>query len=143
MARLIDAADEVVTFLVEQGWACCLVGGMVVPRWGEPRATADVDICRITGLGDEAQFISAILGRFQPRIENAAQFAERARVLLIRSSNGIDIDIALGWTPFERNMLHRASAFQFTRNIELPTASAEDIRYCSDEGFRKPAARLG
>ena len=57
-----------------------------------------------------------ILKEFSPRITDAGAFAERTRVLLVTASNGIDIDVALGWTPFEANMLARASIHQFTRH---------------------------
>ena len=127
MDRLTDAAQEIVSFLQAQGWSCCLVGGMAVPRWGEPRATADVDVCLFTGLGDETSFIEPILGQFAPRIEDAGEFAERSRVLLVEASNGIGIDVALAWTPFESQMLARASTYRFTRKVALPTASAEDV----------------
>ncbi|HEX3600708.1 MAG TPA: hypothetical protein VHU84_11235 [Lacipirellulaceae bacterium] len=127
MARLTDAAQEIVSFLLTQGWSCCIVGGMAVPRWGEPRATLDVDICLFTGLGDEQAFVSAMLDRFTPRISAAGEFAERTRVLLLKASNDVDIDVALGWTPFEANMIARASAHHFTSTVSLPTASAEDV----------------
>jgi len=89
MDRLTEAAQEIVSFLQAQGWSCCIVGGMAVPRWGEPRATIDVDVCLFTGLGDETSYVEPILGRFAPRIDDASQFAERSRVLLVEASNGI------------------------------------------------------
>jgi hypothetical protein len=127
MARLTDAAQEIVSFLRAQGWSCCIVGGMAVPRWGEPRATADVDICLFTGLGDEKSFVEPLLAHFSPRLAGAGEFAEQSRVLLITASNGIGIDVALAWTPFEANMIARATPHRFTRKITLPTASAEDV----------------
>jgi hypothetical protein len=127
MARLIDAAQEIVSFLRGQGWPCCIVGGLAVPAWGEPRATADVDVCLFTGLGDERSFVELIVQRFTPRIEDVREFAERNRVLLIQASNGIGIDVALAWTPFESTMLSRATPFEFTLGITLPIASAEDV----------------
>jgi len=127
MARLVDAAQEIVSFLREQGWPCCIVGGLAVPAWGEPRSTADVDICLYTGLGDEQSYIELILERFTPRISDAREFAERSRVILVQASNGIGVDIALAWTPFESRMLARATPFEFTASIALPIASAEDV----------------
>jgi hypothetical protein len=127
MARLIDAAQEVVSFLLEKEWPCCIVGGMAVPRWGEPRATVDVDVCLFTGLGDEASFVGPILGQFAARVPDANAFAIQNRVLLITASNGVDADIALGWTPFETSMINRASLHHYTQKISLPTASAEDV----------------
>jgi hypothetical protein len=87
----------------------------------------DVDVCLFTGLGGEASYIQAILARFAPRILDAGQFAERNRVLLIEASNGIGVDVALAWTPFESQLLKRATAYRFSGNVALPTASAEDV----------------
>jgi hypothetical protein len=127
MSRLIAAAEEIDSFLGRQGWRYCLVGGIAVPRWGEPRTTQDVDICLLAGLGDEAVFIEELLREFKPRIESAAAFAEINRVVLIRASNGIAIDVALGWTPFEEKMLDRATRYEFAPGAVLPTATAEDL----------------
>lgn len=41
--RLVEAAEELLVFLSASGRSACLIGGMVVSRWGEPRATKDVD----------------------------------------------------------------------------------------------------
>jgi hypothetical protein len=100
MDRLTNAAHEIISFLLAQGWSCCIVGGMAVPRWGEPRATADVDVCLFTGLGNEQSFVEPILKQFASRIEDAAEFAERSRVLLLLAANGIGLDVALAWSPF-------------------------------------------
>ena len=42
--RLVEAADELLRFLDANGRSACLIGGIVVSRWGEPRATKDVDL---------------------------------------------------------------------------------------------------
>ncbi len=127
MDPLTEAAQEVISFLREQGWSCCIVGGMAVPQWGEPRATLDVDVCLFTGLGNEPSFIRSILNRFAARIDEADTFAERNRVLLLTAANGVGIDVSLAWTPFEANMISRAMPHRFARTVELPTATAEDV----------------
>ena len=102
MSRLAEAAKELDRFLKSRGWRYCLVGGIAVQRWGEPRATKDVDICLLTGLRNERSFIDEVLLHFASRFDQAAQFAEERRVLLIQAANGIGIDIALGWMPLNR-----------------------------------------
>ena len=42
--RLVEAADELLRFLDANGRSACLIGGIVVSRWGEPRATNGVDL---------------------------------------------------------------------------------------------------
>jgi hypothetical protein len=127
MSRLADAANEIVSFLRSQGWPHCIVGGIAVSRWGEPRMTVDVDVCLLTGLGNEQSFVAPVLERFAARVDDAARFAEQYRVLLLTSSGGVAIDVALAWSPFEEKMLARATPWEYARGIMLPTASAEDI----------------
>ena len=96
-------------------------------RWGEPRLTQDVDIILLTGFGDEESYIDALLVRYQGRRPNAKAFALQYRVLLLRSSNNIGIDIALAALPFEEICIKRATYFNFLPKINLLTCSAEDL----------------
>ncbi|HZZ27407.1 MAG TPA: nucleotidyl transferase AbiEii/AbiGii toxin family protein [Pirellulales bacterium] len=127
MTPLQEAAKEICDFLTRQGWRFCVVVGIAATRWGEPRTTEDVDLCLLTGLAEERRFINTLLTTFAVRRPDAADFAESARVLLISASNGVGIDIALGWTPFEEQMVARASNFQLGPNLTLPIASPEDV----------------
>lgn len=127
MTPLQQAAKEICDFFNRQGWEYCVVGGLAAIRWGEPRTTEDIDLCLLTGLAEERKFIEATLEHFAPRRPDAAEFAESARVLLISASNGVGIDIALGWTPFEQQMIHRAADFQLAHNLTIPFASPEDV----------------
>jgi len=125
--RLLEAADSVQRFCQEQGWRFCIIGGLALQRWGEPRLTRDVDIDVFTGFGGETEVISALLERFDSRIDNAAKFALERRELLLRTKSGIGIDLALGALPFEESAVRRATFFSFTPDISLLTCSAEDL----------------
>ncbi len=127
MSQLAEAVKQLDAFLKSRGWQYCLVGGIAVQHWGEPRATKDVDICLLTGLGNERSYIDEILLHFSPRFDKAAEFAEERRVLLIQAANGVGIDVALGWMPFEEKMLCRATPFKLAEGVVVPTASAEDL----------------
>src|SRR3954463_15966491 len=107
MNGIISAAAELQTFCDHQGWSFCFIGGVGLQRWSEPRATVDVDLTVITGLGREARLLEALLTKFQSRIAEAAEFARSRRVLLLRSDNGVGLDIALGALPFEELMVQR------------------------------------
>ena len=96
-------------------------------RWGEPRETIDVDLTLLTGFGGEEKFIHKLLQGFEGRIEDAAAFAQKHRVLLLRSVSGVGMDIALGALPFEESAVSRASPFVFPGNVSLRTCSAEDL----------------
>jgi len=127
MRPLIDAALEMQAFLQERHWRFCFIGGLVLLRWSEPRATQDVDLTLLSGFGDEESFIRPLLARYQSRCSNAESFAVRNRVLLLTASNGVDIDVSLGGLPYEEKIIERASPFAFTPEATLITCSAEDL----------------
>lgn len=127
MNPLFAAAREIGSFCEEKGWACCLIGGLAVLRWGEPRLTRDVDLTLLTGYGNEEPFISDLLGAFGSRLDSAAEFARQNRVLLLKATNGIPIDLALGALPFEERAVARSSRFEIGDAESLLTCSAEDL----------------
>ncbi len=127
MNGLFSAASEVQNVLLAAGWRYCFIGGLAVQRWGEPRLTHDVDLTLLTGFGDEAPFIDLLVGRFDSRIPDAAEFAFRNRVLLLKASEGVPIDIALGGLPFEERTVERATAWSVPDGDPLLTCSAEDL----------------
>jgi len=127
MTHLFEAALEVQSFLQEQGWRFCIIGGLAVQRWGQPRATQDVDLTLLTGFGDEEGFIEKILSRFQRRRPDAKQLALAARILLVNAANGVGVDISLGGLRYEEGVVARATPFQFVPGVVLLTCSAEDL----------------
>lgn len=96
-------------------------------HWGEPRLTRDVDVSVLTGFGGEAEFISAVLNAYQPRIPDATAFAQQHRVLLVQTSSGIDFDISLAALPFEEEMIRRSRLIEYLPGIALRVCSAEDL----------------
>jgi hypothetical protein len=127
LTPVLAAASELVAFCRQQRWPCCLIGGLAVQRWGEPRFTRDADLTLLTGFGEEQSFTTALLGHFTARRADAADFALRARVLLLRAANGVDLDVALGALPFEERSVGRATEYEFLSGAVLPTCSAEDL----------------
>jgi predicted nucleotidyltransferase len=127
MNGLYEAASQIQRFFEEQGWRFCIIGGIAVIRWGQPRATQDVDVSLLTGLGDEEQYIDPILQEFASRIPDPNEFAIQSRVLLIEASNGVSIDVALAAFPYEESVIERSSLFRFSGSLQLQTASAEDL----------------
>ena len=53
MTEVIRAAADLQTFCEAHGWRFCLIGGLALQRWGEPRETVDVDLTLLTGFGGE------------------------------------------------------------------------------------------
>jgi hypothetical protein len=121
------AAAALQAVCVAEEWRFCFIGGLAVQRWGEPRETVDVDLTLLTGFHDEARFVSTLIERFEPRIDQAAEFARVNRVLLLRAPSGVGLDIALGGLAFEEAAVARSSVFTFPPDVPLRTCSAEDL----------------
>jgi nucleotidyltransferase AbiEii toxin of type IV toxin-antitoxin system len=124
---VIQAAAELQNICELQGWRFCFIGGLALQRWGEPRETVDADLSLFSGFGSEELFIHILLQHFEGRINDAALFAKENRVLLLRSSQGVGLDVALAGLPFEDLMIQRSSYFEYPPKIALRTCSAEDL----------------
>lgn len=127
MNDIFAAAVEVQGFCTARNWQFCIIGGLAVIRWGEPRATRDVDFTLLTGFGDEERFVRQLTGRFNARGTDAAAFALRNRVLLLTASNGVPVDVALAGIGYEETLIGRATPFEFASAVSLLTCSAEDL----------------
>ena len=127
MNGLFTAAKELQDFCDRQAWRSCFIGGIAVQRWGEPRVTRDLDLTLLAGFGNEGHFADALLSAYEGRVEEAAAFARRNRVVLLRTSTGIGIDISLGALPFEERMIDRATTFSPAPGIQIRTCSGEDL----------------
>jgi hypothetical protein len=127
MIDLFETARELQSFCDRQGWRSCFIGGIAVQRWGEPRVTRDVDLTLLAGFGGESGFVDALLESYPGRIEGTREFAIRNRVVLLRSPNGVGIDISLGALPFEERMVGHATVFSFGPGLDIRTCSAEDL----------------
>ena len=124
---LIEAAVEVQSALSAGGIQSCVIGGLAVQRWGEPRATQDVDFSVLAPIGEEQRPLDLLLGAFTPRRADARAFAIANRVLLIQSTNGVAADIGLAGSPFEVEVLDRSSAWDVAHDVAIVTCSAEDL----------------
>jgi hypothetical protein len=76
---------------------------------------------------DEEETVKSILERFTSQVIGAETLALNRRVLLLKTSNGVGLNISLGVLRFERRMVERSSPFTFEENVVLRTCSAEDL----------------
>ncbi len=127
MNGLFSAAEEVQHLCEEEGWSFCFIGGLAVPRWGEPRVTRDVDLTLLTGFGHEGPYVTRLLTEFESRTPEPHAFARRARVVLLRTASGVPVDIALATLPFEERSIARSSCWEVPGAAPLRTCSAEDL----------------
>lgn len=124
---ILEAAIEIQTFLEKHRARYCFIGGVAVQRWGEPRFTKDADLSLLTDFVDDEKWTDLLLGQFEARYPGARDFALQRRVLLIKASNGTDLDVSLSGLPFEKNCIERASHWRFDDGNRLLTCSAEDL----------------
>ncbi|MGC9453090.1 MAG: nucleotidyl transferase AbiEii/AbiGii toxin family protein [Oceanipulchritudo sp.] len=126
MDDLIQAAREVQDAMEKTGLPFCFIGGLANLHWGEPRLTRDLDLTVLAGWGNEGAVTDRILREIQPRMKDARAFALENRVLLLQTSAGVPIDLALGALPFEESATKRAKDMPIT-GIPLRLCSAEDL----------------
>jgi hypothetical protein len=125
--ELVVAARDVLGALQSAGHPACLIGGLVVPRWGQPRATTDVDCSVLAPYGREDGPIDVLLSAFQPRRGDAREFAETYRVPLLRTPAGVGIDVSLAALPFEQEAIDRATRWEIVPGAHVTTCSAEHL----------------
>jgi hypothetical protein len=126
MTELYTTALEVQRLCESRGWSFCIIGGVAVQRWGEPRLTRDVDVTLLTGFGGEEKFIEVWLRDYQFRPPGSMEMALTSRVLLLVNRRGTPVDVALGGIDFERRSIQRSSLWQIPAGA-LRTCSAEDL----------------
>jgi hypothetical protein len=124
---LARAAHDILRFLDQHHVPACLIGGLAVQRWGEPRVTQDVDLTLLAPFGDERRPVDLLLGRYRARDRGAKRFALEYRVLKLTTQDGVPIDVSLGALPFEMEVLDRALRWPLTPTINVPVCSAEDL----------------
>src|SRR3989442_15172977 len=113
MNALLEASKEVFEALQRLNVQACLIGGLAVQRWGQPRQTVDVDLTLAIKLESEEHLVDELLRQFEPRISGAREFALRRRVLLLEASNSVGLDLALGLTSFEAKTVERSTPYRF------------------------------
>ncbi|MGQ0765957.1 MAG: hypothetical protein ACT4OZ_09850 [Gemmatimonadota bacterium] len=127
MKSLLEAGARLQQMLSSHGWRFCYIGGVANYRWGTPRLTSDLDLTLLTGFGEEDRFVLVLLDLFRSRIGDPVSFAKENRVLLLRTDEGINVDVALGAMPFEERSIARSSTSEIVPGASLRTCSAEDL----------------
>jgi Domain of unknown function (DUF1814). len=105
-----------------------LIGGVAASVLARPRLTRDIDLLAAI---DESRFEEALrLAKrhwLSARAKDAAGFAKRSRVLLLRHlPSRIDVDVAIADLPFEKEAVARGTVVR-AGAVSLPVARAEDL----------------
>jgi hypothetical protein len=106
-----------------------VIGGLATSVLGEARYTEDIDAMFLLSIQDIPGFLEEAKEEgMEPRIEDAADFARKARVLLLRHIiTNTSIDISLGVMPFEREVVERSSIHEFDDTLKVRLPTAEDL----------------
>jgi len=121
------AACELHEFFSSNNIKYCIIGGIALQRWGEPRFTLDVDATILIAFGEEEKLLEKIFSTFKPRIADAFDFTLKNRVCLISSSQGCPIDISFGIPGYEDEVMHRAVDCAIGENAVIKICTAEDL----------------
>lgn len=121
------AAWEVHTLLTRLHVPYVIIGGLAVRHWGEPRLTQDVDVTVMLPPDDPLPLLEQIAASLPPRLPDALAFARQHRVLLVRASNGVPLDISLGVPGYEEEVMRRAVEWKPEPDKTLRLCSAEDL----------------
>ena len=78
MLEVIRAAHELQLLCTAESWRFCLIGGLALQRWGEPRETIDVDLTLLTGFGEEDRFNWTCI---RQQLEPLAELKEAPEIL--------------------------------------------------------------
>lgn len=109
---------------LDVGWF--LLGALAAQVHGAVRSTSDVDVSVRLGACSTQSLLEGVRARgFSPLFEDA-QFIEATRVVPVRHSNGILVDVTLAGPGLEDLFLARALPATVA-SVEVPVATAEDL----------------
>ncbi len=128
LVPLQAALRDLVAWFEDTHVSGMVIGGVAASLLGRPRVTRDIDALVILDEREWANFLAqGIAYHFLPRISDAIVFAQRARVLLVRhQTSWIDVDIAFGLFPFEREAVAQAMTHE-VGGIRVPLPLPEDL----------------
>lgn len=120
-----EATLEVHQLLNDMNLPYAIIGGAAVQVWAEPRFTQDLDLTVLAPIEFFSETIEQLLSRLEPRIDNARDFAQRSRVLLLQTSTGYPVDISFGLPGYEEEVI--------SRSVEVELTPGKGVRFCSPE----------
>ena len=128
MTLLEEATIEIAALLDELHLPYMVIGAAAVGFWGEPRATLDVDVT----IWVEPDRIEATVEEFASRLTlrtaNPMETMQRLRLLPVRATNGVPIDLLFAKWPIEKQALERAIWLQIG-NVQVRVAPLEYLLF--------------
>jgi len=103
-----------------------LIGGVANVFFGVPRATVDVDITIKVDESHLGSFVNDLVLTFKPYPPDPVSFVKETRVLPVKTSSGIRVDIIFGQLPYEDDAIARAHNKQVGKE-QVKVCSPEDL----------------
>lgn len=126
MRDLATVLSEVVGVLDRNRIPYMVVGGFANLIWGEPRTTRDIEITVDIHAFTIDRFIDLVNELGEALTKEPAAFAERTRVLPIKTHDGIPVDFILATQPFELAAIRRAQAVEI-ESTRVKTCTPQDL----------------
>lgn len=128
LAPLLSALKDLTDWFKNTHVRGIVIGGVAASFLGRPRVTRDIDAVVMLDNNLWNDFLN--FGKeygFYPRMEDALNFAQKNRVLLLNHQpSGIDIDVSFGALPFEDESVDRATQVRIG-SISIPLPTPEDL----------------
>lgn len=108
MTELDAALFEMTGLLDELHLDYMLIGGLAVGLWEEPRVTLDVDLTIWVEPEEFESRVEMFAKRLPLRTAKPLETARRLRLLPVRASNGVPVDLLFAAWPIEKQAIGRA-----------------------------------
>ena len=101
-----------------------VIGGLANAVWGSPRSTIGIHITVVLDPEAVKILLGALGTDYRPRTEHPRDFVVRTRVLPLRHTSGVQVDLVFALLPFEEEAVRRA--------VEVAIAGVP-VRFCTPE----------
>lgn len=125
---LAESLCDLTAWLEAENVPQTLIGGVAVALTALPRVTKNIDAVILfdTDLLEPFLERAAAYG-FVARINDAADFARRRRIILLEHRpTGVNVDLSCGVLPFEKEMIARALELVIG-SVRIKVATPEDL----------------
>jgi predicted nucleotidyltransferase len=119
---------DVVDLLEQQSVRYVLIGALAASLRGQPRVTADVDLVIRADVARALRLISSLAtSRFEPLLPDVEEVVKRSLIVPLRHRyTGVKVDMALGLSGFEQQLIDRAEDVTIA-GLSIRVATAEDL----------------
>lgn len=126
--NFLPAILALVSFFKDSKAKASIIGGIAVSLLGEPRLTKDVDAMMIYDVSLLQRLMIQLSGYgFKSRRADYIKFGQQTRMLLLEhQATGVEVDLSLGVTPFEEELVSRIKKINF-EGIKLPLPHVDDL----------------